>query len=146
MQIITSAFVDSGTIAIKYTCDGIGTTPPLTLSHIPKDAVSLVLFVEDPDAPGQTFTHWVLYNIPPATENIGENQIPQGAVEGCNSTGKIGYIAPCPPMDIHRYIFTLFALDSMLDLPEGSTKEKIEESMQNHILEKTHIIGLYGKN
>lgn len=145
MQIATTAFVDQGTIAVKYTCDGSGYNPPITFSQVPKEAVSLVLFIEDPDAPGGTFTHWVLFNMPASTIQILENEVPPEAKEGLNSTGKIGYIPPCPPADIHRYIFTLYALDSMLDAPEGSSKAKLMELMNNHILEESQIVGLYGK-
>lgn len=145
MHIVSPAFEDSKSLPVAYTCDGVGHNPPLSFSQIPLQAKSLVLFIEDPDAPGGTFIHWVLYNIAPTHTRIEENHIPEEALEGLNSAGRIGYIPPCPPSHIHHYIFRLFALDTTLTLPEGSSKEEVMENMQNHIIEQAEIVGLYGK-
>jgi Raf kinase inhibitor-like YbhB/YbcL family protein len=146
MQIISTAFDDNALIPPQYTCDGKGYNPPITFHEIPEETVSLILFMEDPDAPGNVFTHWLLYNMPKEIVQIEENQTPSHTKEGMNSIGTIGYVAPCPPSNTHRYIFTLFALNTFLDLPNGSSKEQIEESMKNHIITTAKLTGIYSKN
>lgn len=145
MQIKSSAFENNEKIPAKYTCDGQNINPPLTFSQVPKEAKSLVLIVDDPDAPGKTWTHWVLYNILSSTLQILENQIPEGAVEGVTDFGSTGYGGPCPPSGTHRYFFKLYALDTTLDLEESATKADVEEKIKDHIIEKAELIGLYSR-
>lgn len=153
MIITSTAFASGEYIPAKYTCDGENINPPLTFSKVPKNAQSLALIVEDPDAPSGIFTHWVLYNIPPATIQILENEAPRGSALGMTDFGKTEYGGPCPPASpqahrgessgTHRYFFKLFALDTMLNLPPRALKKDVEEAMKNHILESATLIGLY---
>jgi Raf kinase inhibitor-like YbhB/YbcL family protein len=145
MTITSTAFQHNEYIPSEYTCDGINHNPPLTFSKVPKEAKSLVLIVEDPDAPSQEFTHWLVYNIPPATIQILENQVPLGSTLGMTDFGKAEYGGPCPQSGTHRYFFGLYALDTILDLPEGASKEKVQEAMKDHIIESAELIGLYKK-
>ena len=101
--------------------------------------------VKDPDAPHQTFTHWVVYNIPPSTMQILEDQVPSDGIEGLNSVGQKGYIAPCPPSGTHRYVFSVYALDTVLDVVPDPEQQEIQQAMQNHVLDSAKITGLYKK-
>jgi len=146
MKITSSAFLDNDKIPPKYTCDSENVNPPLTLSAVPKEAQSLVLIMDDPDAPGGTFTHWVVFNIPPSTMQILENSVPENSIQGATDFGKVGYGGPCPPSGTHRYFFKLYALDSVLELSEGASKEEIEDAMEDHIIDSCQIIGLYSRS
>lgn len=139
---IISSFGNNEKIPAEYTCKADNISPPFAISDIPENTQSLVLIIDDPDAPSGLFTHWIVFNIPPA-EKIKENSIP--GKQGRNDFGRINYIGPCPPSGTHHYHFKLFALDSMLNLPESSSRKEIEKQMQNHILDKTEIIGLFTK-
>lgn len=152
MTITSSVFNHNEYIPSKYTCEGENHNPPLTFSKVPENAQSLALIVEDPDAPSKTFTHWLIYNIPPAsnaaspaTLQIHENQVPRASMQGMTDFGKVGYGGPCPPVGTHRYFFKLFALDSMLDVPQEATKQEVEEAMKGHVLDFAELIGLYEK-
>ncbi|OGC70244.1 phosphatidylethanolamine-binding protein [candidate division WWE3 bacterium RIFOXYC1_FULL_39_7] len=130
----------------KYTCSGDDINPPLTFSDVPAGTMSLVLFVDDPDAPFKTWTHWILYDIDPKITEIRENSVPKGAFLGENDFGKGTYAGPCPPVGKHRYFFYLYALDTVLDLDEGATREEIEEAMEGHILDSAlPLVGLFEK-
>ncbi len=150
MTITSIAFQHNSLISEKYTCDGENINPPLTFSKVPKNTQSLVLIVDDPDAPSETFVHWVVFNIDPKTTGVEENSVPDNGLEGNSSLGKPGWVSPCPPpasqrgeSGTHRYVFKLYALDTKLNLPKGTDKKTLEKEMENHILEKTEIIGLY---
>src|SRR3989344_9637449 len=117
MKIKSPAFEENQMIPKIYSCDGDGVNPALEISEVPENAHSLALIVDDPDAPNGTFTHWLLWNIPPITREIPQNSFPQGSVQGMNGAGKFGYIAPCPPSGMHRYFFKLYALNRSLDVP-----------------------------
>lgn len=144
MAITSTAFQNNENIPGKYTCDGVNHNPPLTFSKVPENAQSLVLIVEDPDAVSKKpFIHWLLYNVPPATIQILENKVPKGSIEGMTDFGKVGYGGPCPPSGNHRYFFKLYAIDTLLDLPEGASKEEVQQLMDGHILESAELIGLY---
>jgi len=145
MQIISSAFKDNELIPQKYTCDGENISPPLSFINVPEETKSLVLIVDDPDAPDDTFVHWLLWNIRPQTKKIVENSLPEGAVSGKTSAGGTGYVGPCPPSGLHRYFFKLYAMDNTLDLPAESEKQQLEEEMIGHIIQKAQIIGMYKK-
>ncbi len=128
-------------IPSKYTCDGEEVNPPLTIEGIPKETKTLSLILDDPDAPRETFDHWIVWNIPPSGK-IAENFKP--GIEGLNSTGLQGYIGMCPPAVTHRYFFKVYALNMQLDLkPKSTTKEDLEKAMQGHIIAKGELIGLY---
>src|SRR5438874_13828697 len=115
MTLSSPAFANNGEMPKKYGCSasgGAAVSPPLTIAVVPQEAKSLALIVDDPDAPGGTFTHWVVWNIAPTTTSIAEGLPPAGASEGRSSSGKNGYAAPCPPSGEHHYVFTLYALDA----------------------------------
>jgi hypothetical protein len=150
MKLTSSAFKDGGKIPSKYTCDGQNISPPLEISDVPKNAKSLVLIMDDPDIPDfvkeragiDVWEHWIVFNIPAETKEIPEGRNPNGVL-GKNTGGKLAYGSPCPPDREHRYFFKLYALDSELKLPAGTTKAQIEKAMQGHILAQATLIGKY---
>lgn len=143
MKIFSPAFQNNETIPARYTCDGENINPPLYFEEVPEETKSLVLIVDDPDAPMGNFLHWLIFNIPAETKLIKENSVPDGAKLGKNDFGKLNYGGPCPPYGIHRYYFRLFALDINLDLTEGASREAVLEAMRNHILAESYLVGLY---
>ena len=148
MTITSSAFTSNGAILKKYTCDGTDINPPLTISGVPAKTKSLVLIVDDPDAPDpaapkRVWAHWILWNIDPTTTTIPEGSIPKGASEGITSFGKPGYGGPCPPSGIHRYFFKLYALDTTLSFALPPQKSVLEAAMEGHTLGHAELIGLY---
>jgi len=140
LRITSPAFENKGSIPSKYTCDGRNVNPPLRIEDMPKETQSLVLIVDDPDAPAGTFDHWIVWNIPP-TERIEENSVP--GTEGLNDLRKHSYGGPCPPSGTHRYFFKVYALDTKLSLNPNSRKRDLEKAMTGHILAKGELIGLY---
>ena len=143
LSVSSSAFENNKLIPAKYTCDGEDVNPPLTIEGVPDGAKSLVLIVDDPDAPMGTFDHWVVWNIPP-TSKIEENAVP--GTEGVNDFRKRSYGGPCPPYGTHRYFFKVYALDTKLDLSPNSRKKDVEKAMQGHVLAKGELIGLYRRS
>ena len=142
MELTSSAFVHNDAIPSEFTCDGADVSPPLTISDVPKNAKSLVLIMDDPDAPVGTWDHWVVFNMAPSTKQIAKGAEPEG-IAGKNSWGRTGYGGPCPPSGTHRYFFKLYALDTELNLPEGSNKRDLEMAMQGHIIEKAELMETY---
>jgi Raf kinase inhibitor-like YbhB/YbcL family protein len=148
---VTSASFQGGRIPAEFTCSGAGISPQLAWSAPPKGTVSFALIVSDPDAPGRTFVHWVLYDMPAATRAIpkglpSESQLADSARQGNNDFGKIGYGGPCPPGDAaHHYVFTVYALDAKLGLPVGATRAQVEAAMQGHILARGELVGVFGR-
>jgi len=145
LKLTSPAFEDNGNIPSKYTCQGEDINPALNIEGTPENAESLVLIMDDPDAPGGTWDHWIVFNIPKVS-SIGENSVPDGAVQGKNSWGNNNYGGPCPPSGTHRYMFKLYALDTKLELDENSGKNDVENAMQGHILAETRLVGLYSKS
>ena len=145
LKLTSSAFQHNGAIPDKYTCKGEDVNPPLAIENIPNGTKSLVLIVDDPDAPMGTWVHWVVWNIAPSTSDIAENSVPAGAVLGSNDFGRLDYGGPCPPSGTHRYFFKLYALDMMLELEEGATKGEVEQTMEGHVLAQTSLMGTYSK-
>ena len=142
MKITSPAFEHEGTIPVEYTCDGDDVSPQLVFSDVPENATSLALIMDDPDAPGGTWVHWLVWNIPADVTDLAKGEIityPRGN----NSFGELDYGGPCPPYGTHRYYFKLYALDTMLDLEEGSTKSQLEAAMSGHILEEAELMGQY---
>lgn len=142
MQLTSSAFEAGGRIPGKYTCDGEDKSPPLTISGVPGGTKSLVLVMDDPDAPAGTWDHWVVFNIPPSVTDIPEGQEPAG-VHGKGTSGNLEYHGPCPPDREHRYFFKLYALDTQLDLREGASKQDVEQAMAGHVIEQAEFMGRY---
>ncbi len=146
MQITSSAFSNNQDIPSKYTCEGENISPPLTFHDIPQGSKSLVLIVEDPDAPATPWVHWLVFNINPEETEVNENDIPLGGIEGSANGGTPGYEGPCPPEGIHHYQFKLYALDKTLDIPASSTREDVLHQMNGHILDQATLTGLYQKS
>jgi|SRR3989344_6694814 len=143
---ITSVFNQGEKIPVKYTADGENINPSLEVIGIPSDIKSLVLIVDDPDAPAGTWVHWVVINISPEINTIRENSIPKGAIQVTNSAGEKNYHGPAPPSGVHHYFFKIYALDTFLSLTEDKTKKDIEKAMQNHIIDKAELIGIYSRD
>ncbi len=143
MKLTSSVFENKDLIPSKYTCDGEDVNPPLNISDIPEKTKSLVLIVDDPDAPSGTWDHWIVWNILPSVSKIEENSVPEGAVQGMNDFGKQSYGGPCPPSGTHNYHFKLYALDTKLEIESSSKKEEVKEAMEGHILEQAELIGKY---
>ena len=149
MQLTSAAFIEGAAIPAKYTCDAKNVSPPLKWIGVPAGAKSLVLIVDDPDAPGGTWVHWVLYDLPATTSELGEDlpksqYIAGGAKQGLNDFKHLGYGGPCPPRgNPHRYFFKLYALDVLLDLKPGLTKQDLEHAMDKHILAQARLMGTY---
>lgn len=143
MKIIIPAFQNGELIPQKHTCDGENISPEIRIKEGPEGARSFVLIMDDPDSPTGTWLHWAVWNIGGNTERIEENKLPPGVVEGKNTFGSMKYGGPCPGSGEHRYFFRLYALDAMLYLQEGVSREELEESMEGHILEQAEYMGIY---
>lgn len=149
LSITSSAFKMNGEIPVRFTCDGKNISPELVINGAPPETKSLALTLEDPDVPKNIradgmWDHWILWNIPPSTTHIREGVAPPGIV-GRGTSGDTTYEGPCPPDREHRYIFTLYALDTLLSLPEGSTKEELLRALAPHIIEKAELVGRYNR-
>jgi len=152
MRLSSPSFANKGMIPSRHTCDGANVSPALTWTTPPDDARSLVLIIDDPDAPDPaapkiTWVHWVLYNIPPETlrldEGILAKSLPHGTLQGVNDWHRTGYSGPCPPVGQHRYFHKLFALDCVLPDLRNPTRRVLDKAMHDHILTRTELIGLY---
>ncbi len=149
MKILSPAFADGDYIPQKYTCDGEGISPPLEFREVPEEAVSLVLWMEDPDVPREIradgkWQHWLVWNLDSRLEGVDEGEEPAG-VHGLTTSGTLDYVPPCPPDREHRYFFRLYALDTSLDLPEGSTIDQLLQAMDGHIIAQAEMFGRYDR-
>jgi hypothetical protein len=143
MELKSPEFKDKQFMPAKFSCEGQDVNPALIIEDIPRGAKSLVLIVDDPDAAMGTWVHWVVFDIP-LLSRIQENSIP--GKQGVNSAGGKNYHGPCPPSGVHHYFFKIYALDTVLSLKDGISKEQLERSMQGHILANAQLLGLYKKN
>ena len=144
MKLASPAFSDNSMIPKKFTCDDENISPPFSISEVPEATKSLVLVVDDPDAPSGDWVHWTVWNIKPAAKiEIMEGVVPAGGVQGVTDFGKVGWGGPCPPSGTHHYQFKLYAVDTVLDLSESATKKDIEKAMEEHLLDQTLLVGLY---
>lgn len=147
MNVSSAAFGHGQPIPARHTCDGENVNPPLEFFDIPAGAQSLALVVEDPDAPGKTFIHWLVWNVPPETAEIDERAADPNAIAGTNDFGEIGYGGPCPPEGEERhYFFRLYALDTLLDLQPGSTFDALTKTMAGHIVAQCELMGTYKRS
>ncbi len=152
-EITSPAFSDGGPIPRAHTCDGADLSPPLTWRDAPKGTSAFALVVDDPDAPAGTWVHWVVYGLDASTTNLPagipttpELEQPIGATQGTNDFRRSGYGGPCPPRGRpHRYVFTLYALDTRIALPPGATKNVLLRAIKEHVLEEAKMIGTYGR-
>lgn len=143
LRITSSAFDANQMIPSAYTCQGKDVNPPIDIDGIPDDAHCLALVVDDQDAPGKTWVHWLVWNIP-ITHHIKENSVP--GEQGWNDFRRIAWGGPCPPSGTHRYFFKVYALDTLLELSSKTTKKELELAMGSHILAYGELIGLYKKS
>jgi Raf kinase inhibitor-like YbhB/YbcL family protein len=148
IKVTSVAFQQGQPIPLQYTCAGVNISPPLEWSGVPKTAKTIAIVADDPDAPGGTWVHWVLYNVP--ADNIGfvENvpaseTLKAGGFQGKNDFGKIGYGGPCPPSGTHRYFFKLYAVDAELPLKAGATRAELEKALEGHIVAQGQLMGTY---
>jgi Raf kinase inhibitor-like YbhB/YbcL family protein len=154
LEITSSAFENGGAIPTRYTCEGQDISPPLAWRGAPAGTKSLVLIVDDPDAPDpkaprMTWVHWVLVNLPPEATGLAEavspGALPAGTVEGLNDWKRTGYGGPCPPIGRHRYFHKLYALDRDLTGLKHPTKAQVEAAMRGHVLAQAELVGTYEK-
>jgi Raf kinase inhibitor-like YbhB/YbcL family protein len=145
MKLSSPDFSEGGSIPERLTCDGKDTSPTLKIDGVPKEAKSLVLIVDDPDAPGGNFTHWLMWSIAPDLTEIMANSPPSHAVQGVNDFGKSKYSGPCPPPGTHRYYFKLFALDTILGLPPTSKRKAVDSAIRDHIIGEATLMGKYSR-
>jgi Raf kinase inhibitor-like YbhB/YbcL family protein len=145
LKITSPAFAPGEAIPAKFTCDGDDISPPLQWDKPPRGTQSLVLIMDDPDAPVGTWVHWVVFNLPPDTPGLPENatELPKGSGIGQNSWSRLGYGGPCPPKDTHRYFFKLYAVDERFDLPNGASKDQLLGLMEGRILAQGELMGTY---
>ena len=145
MQLTSNVFQDNTALPVDYTCKGRGVSPPLTIKDVPDDTESLALIAHDPDAVhGQDFLHWSVWNITPDTSAIDEGHLPAGAVQGTNDYPCQTYGPACPPAGtgLHRYIFDLYALDIVLDLPAGASRVELESAIAGHSIASARLVGI----
>lgn len=154
LKVTSSAFQEGGSIPSQYTCEGKDISPPLSWSGVPSNAKSIAMIVDDPDAPDpakpqRVYVHWVVYNMPAATNSLAENAskkgMPKGAVQGKNDWGKAEYGGPCPPIGRHRYFFKLYALNTDVTGLSAATKPDLERAMKGHVLDSGELMGTYQK-
>ena len=152
LTVTSPSFQDNGVIPARHTCDGQNISPALVWSGVPPDSKSLVLIVDDPDAPDPAaprmiWVHWVLYNLPPGVyglpEGITAANLPAGTMQGINDWQHPGYGGPCPPTGSHRYFHKLFALNSVLPDLKQPTKAVLEKAMQGHVIARAELVGRY---
>jgi len=144
MKLTSPAFEHNGFIPEQYTCDGADCSPPLIFSEVPPGTKSLVLIMDDPDAPARVWDHWIVFNMPADTGMVPEGQEPPG-IHGLGTSGNLSYHGPCPPDKEHRYFFRLYALDWKLTLAEGVGKKEIERAMFGHIIDEAQLMGRYDR-
>ena len=151
MEIKSTAFKNNESIPPRYTCQRQDVSPDISWDDVPEKAVSLTLVMDDPDAPGRTFSHWIIYNIPPENNGLQEAipiipELPDGNRQGLNDFRRLGYSEPCPPPGMpHHYNFNLYALDKKIELPTGTTRNKVLDAIKDHIIAQAKLTGIYGR-
>lgn len=143
VTLTSPAFADGGELPVRFTCDGAGAWPPLGWRDGDRTASAWALVVDDPDAPGGTFVHWVLLDIPPATRSVEPGATPAGSVRAHNSAGGVGYTPPCPPGGRHHYRFTVYALKSRTGLADGAPLDRALEAIRSAAVERGRLVGTY---
>src|SRR6266705_3942617 len=143
MKITSSAFQEGGDIPSKFSRDGQDINPALRIEGTPSNAKSLLLIMDDPDAPVGLFTHWLVWNIDPKTTEIAEKSVPKGAAQGTNDYPTLGYGGPQPPSGTHRYYFRIYALDQTLNLRAGAKRKELDKEMSGHVIAQGQLMGRY---
>jgi Raf kinase inhibitor-like YbhB/YbcL family protein len=144
------AFENRASIPRQHTCDGKNVSPALSWTGAPEKTRSFALVMDDPDAPGKTWVHWVVFDLPAGATGLPEGVPPRpsiesGGLQGANDFGKVGYGGPCPPSGTHNYVFTLYALDGELALPGRPSKAALLRAMEGHVLGQARLIGQYSR-
>lgn len=144
-KLTSPAFEAGSAIPEKYTCEGANVSPPLKMSGAPDVAISLALVLHDPDAPDGDYLHWTMWNINPNATVIAENKVPVGAMQGKNDAGSEGYTGPCPPSGTgtHHYVFDMYVLSSILNLPAGASRQEVMQAIRMHAIGKTQLTGTF---
>lgn len=137
-------FLDSQPIPASFTCNGENIIPSLTIANPPTGTKSMALTLDDPDAPGGNWVHWIVFNIPGSTTELSESILTK-SIQGTNSWDSRGYSGPCPPSGTHHYNFTLYALDNYLVMDASADERQLLKAIQTHILGKTSLTGIYSK-
>ncbi len=151
IRLTSSAFGHGDSIPADYTCEGQNMSPPLAWSMVPAETQSIALIADDPDAPGGTWTHWVIFNIPPDTKGLNYNlpnsdTLPNGVLQGINDFRTIGYGGPCPPRGKpHRYFFKLYALDTLLALKSEAIRQDLEDAIHGHVLDEGLLMATFAR-
>lgn len=150
LELTSAAFAQGGAIPEQYSCKGVNVSPPLAWGEPPAGTQSFALIMDDPDAPGGTWVHWVLFNIPASARSLPEaipadTTLPDGSLSGVSSFGGTGYGGPCPPGGTHRYFFRLYALDEMLAIEAGAGRGELEKAMAGHILAQGELMGTFSQ-
>ncbi len=144
LKLSSPAFQDNAAIPQKFTCEGADVNPELRIDGVPSDVKSLVLIMDDPDAPAKVWEHWTVINIPPATASIVEDSVPAGAIQLTNDFRRVEWGGPCPPPGkVHRYQFRLYALDTTISLGPSARKADVEAAMKGHVIEQAVLVGTY---
>jgi Raf kinase inhibitor-like YbhB/YbcL family protein len=146
LKLSSPAFENGGRIPKKHTCDGENVNPSLKIENVPSNTKSLALVFDDIDAPRGSYVHWILWNLAPDVEEIKANSVPEGVVQGLNDFKKRNYGGPCPPGRAHKYVFRIYALDTIFNLNPNSTKKDLEKPMEGHIISRAQLTGLYKRN
>ena len=146
MKISSPDFNEGGSIPSRFTCDGANVNPALNISEVPAGAKSLLLIVDDPDAPAGTWTHWLMWNLTPDLQEIAAGSVPAEAVQGLNDFHRNNYGGPCPPSGTHRYFFRCFALDAVLELPASSNRKALDQAMRGHVVAEAGLMGRYARS
>lgn len=146
MFVTSNDFSNGGTMPPRLTCEGGDTSPSLRIAMVPQNAKSLVLIMDDPDAPSGTVTHWLVWNISPNSSEFSTGSVPTGAVQGTNDMGKLGYKGPCPPSGVHRYYFRVYAVARPLNLPTSARRADVDKALEGNVLGQAVIMGRYGRS
>lgn len=148
LEVRSSAFCEGEMIPTRFTCDGENISPELKWSAVPEGTRSIAVIADDPDAPRKTWVHWVLFNLPPTLECLEEDvpktpALDNNAKQGLNDSNEVGYDGPCPPEGVHRYFFKVYALDCIVPLKSGCTKEQLLSEIEGHSLADGVLMGRY---
>ena len=146
MKILSPSFSNGQPLPRECGYHYANRNPEILFSEVPARARSLALIMDDPDAPGGTFVHWVVWNLPPATAKLLPGKLPPEACKGRNQFGDDGYDGPAPPSGIHRYFFRLFALDTLLTLPTGTGRKELEKAMAGHVVDEAALMGTFSSH
>jgi Raf kinase inhibitor-like YbhB/YbcL family protein len=143
IEVTSSAFAADGEIPVVYSCAGRDISPPLAWTGVPEQAREVALVVDDPDAPRGTFTHWIMFGLPPSTSSLDEDSVPEGAKQAKNSAGRAEYAGPCPPGGTHHYRFTVYALEAPLELNDGASTDEAIDAISEHATAQGRLVGLF---